>query len=271
MTIIVGVLCSDGIVIAADGMASNNLGSTSFVGINNLKTEIIQNKLIVSCAGDDSLMTLFINYLKSDNLSSLVSNSDEFAFSIINGFHAYCENLYLKPIKNGTPGQVLNDVPIDPIKYQLVSDFYSKVNQQFAAIIAFEYNGHHFAYTLNGFQPPQMIRDGGIWYKIIGSGGLIGWPSIHLIKNILNIKTQPSVENAIQLAYWTIDHSIEASSGGIGGEIKITKLEKAENNTYKIENVDVTGTKEYINDMYQYIHKFVGDNITTTKAPTLPT
>jgi len=39
MTIIIGVLCDDRVVIGSDGMASNNIGNMNFVGLPNLKRE----------------------------------------------------------------------------------------------------------------------------------------------------------------------------------------------------------------------------------------
>ncbi len=201
MTIIVSILCNDGVVIGCDGMASNNLGVTNFVGVDNLKTEIINDKFIIACAGDDNLMTLFINFLKlSYDSFPHCNSSDEVAFSIVNGFREYCEKQYINPILNNSVN-VVNNVPIilDPIKNQLINEFYKKISDQFQAIISFEKNGEHFIYSLQGFQPPAMMRDKGIWYKIIGSGMLIGAPSIHLIKKILNIKEKPNIDKAIQL------------------------------------------------------------------------
>jgi 20S proteasome alpha/beta subunit len=64
MTLLVGILCEDGIVVASDGMMSRNLGVTPFVGISNIKTHIIDSQLIVACAGDDNLMTQFVNFLR---------------------------------------------------------------------------------------------------------------------------------------------------------------------------------------------------------------
>ncbi len=269
MTIIVGILCSDGTVIASDSMASNNIGLLNFIGIENSKTEIIKD-FIVSCAGDDNLMTVFINFLNSYSRPSVIQNSDCIAFSISGGFRQYCERLYIDPIKLDTPIQVINNQVfiLDPIKQQLIANFYKKIDEQFHAIITFEHNGNHFLYYFAGFQPPQTLRDNGLWYKIIGSGNLIGMPSIHLIKNILNIKYKPNVEKAIQLAYWTIHHSIEASSGGIGGNIKIIKLQRNDEK-YLFENVDTTGCKEYIDNMYQHIHNFNTEIKSSELLPTI--
>ena len=58
MTIGIGVLCKDGVVIASDGMCSAGL-----VGVDNLKTHIIQNKIVCCCAGADNYLQFFINFL----------------------------------------------------------------------------------------------------------------------------------------------------------------------------------------------------------------
>ena len=71
MTILVGILCEDGAVVASDGMCSMNLGPTPFVGMSNLKIHIIDEQLIVACAGADNYMTLFVSFLQSHYLALL--------------------------------------------------------------------------------------------------------------------------------------------------------------------------------------------------------
>lgn len=94
-----------------------------------------------------------------------------------------------------------------------------------------------------------------VWYEIIGSGFLIGKLSIRLIQNILNIKDVPTVDEAVNFAYWTVKHAIEVSSGGIGGEITIAQIK----NNEKAKIVDIKSAEEYIKNMYEYIHAFGKD------------
>lgn len=46
MTILIGILCEDGAIIASDGVASYNLANNiPFVGLSNVKTHVIDNNL----------------------------------------------------------------------------------------------------------------------------------------------------------------------------------------------------------------------------------
>jgi hypothetical protein len=269
MTIIVGTLCQDGVIIAADGLASNNLSNnTPFVGIENLKVEEIKNT-IIACAGHDYLMTLFINYMQTEfSRPSHCSNSDEVACLLIKGFQGYWHRLYIAPLLHNSKIQIINKSPVleDPIKNQQVCSEFQKINEGFEAMFAFEFNNQHFLYTVYGLNQPTMLRENGMWYTILGSGYFTGLPSIHLIKKVLNIQEKPSIEKGIQLTYWTIKHAIEVTSGGIGGKITLIKLGKTSTG-YKIEKVDTTGTEEYITSIYDHIYSFVCEIKNSEHAP----
>jgi ATP-dependent protease HslVU (ClpYQ) peptidase subunit len=252
MTIIVGALCNDGVIIAADGMVS-----TGFVGLDNLKIETI-NEMIVACAGSDSLMTLLMNYLRTEyNRPNDCKNSDDVAASIIEGFRLYWQRLYIQTIWQLE----------DSIKTELIARYYQEMNENFQAMIVFTFEKEHYIYVVIGFNPPVMLRENGVWYFILGSGVNTGLPSIHLIKKVLNIQEKPYIEKGIQLAYWTVKHAIEVTSGGIGGKITLLKLARTTDDSYAIEQVDTTGTEEHIKAMYNHIHSFKHDMEDPEKAP----
>lgn len=245
MTIIVGILCQDGCIVASDGMASNNLGTTPFVGIQNNKIHKIENDLIMSCAGDDNLMTLFLNFLEKNYKKLKQENSftcpielateigSQFSNQILNAYgkyHPLFQEHYINSIKT-LPG--LN----------------------FAAIVAFEFCGKHYMFGYDGLLNPSKIRENGIWYSIIGSGALVAKPSIHLVKKILKIEKQPDVNQGSILAYWTISHAIEVSSGGIGGDISLFSLAKSESQ-YKVSEGKTEECQAVIKEMYDYIWKY---------------
>jgi hypothetical protein len=247
MTIIVGILCNKGCVIASDGMASNNLGTTPFVGIENTKIHLVKNELLVSCAGEDNLMTLFINFLENNYLSlkkTHESSAIDLANSIGAGFAHTIIDLYNKyPTELGT---------------HYLGLIKQRGGLEFGAIIAFAFQGSHYMFGYNGSLVPSMVRDNGIWHSIIGSGELVAKPSIHLVKKILNITKKPDTSKGSILAYWTIEHAIEVSSGGIGGNILLFSLTKQldGSNSYKISEGKTSEYKSFIEDTYRHIWEY---------------
>lgn len=227
------MLCKDGIVLASDGMESHNLGGTNFVGFDNLKTHIINNALIVSLAGSGKVMQDFITYLQQQNHININD--------ICGGFMKYYFNTF-----NTYPQEIRN---------VFISDIANKISQgqfDFNALIGIKNGLEYELYSIGGNMQLQKKRKECVWYEIIGSGVLIGKPSIRLIQKILNIKEIPTVDEAVNFAYWVIQHAIDVSSCGIGGNITIAQIKNNENT----QVIDISSAKEYIQNMYDYIHQF---------------
>ena len=67
-----------------------------------------------------------------------------------------------------------------------------------------------------------------------------------------NKKGISTADEAVNFAYWVIQHAIDVSSGGISGNITIAQIKNNENTQF----VDISSAKEYIQNMYDYIHQF---------------
>lgn len=244
LTILVGILCEDGVVVASDGMVSTNLGTIPFVGFSNIKTHLIGDGAIVACAGDDRLMTYFIEFLKL-NYVTLYNKYHKSPFDVLT---------FTRELGAQFANNIINNYkqyPTELVKDQLEN--IAKNGFQFQAIIALSFNGAHYIFEYDNRFNPTMLRDNGVWHIILGSGMYVANPSIHLVKKILNINSKPKVNRAQILAYWTVDHAIEVSSGGIGGETTIAVLQKA-NGEYKASVENKTSEHSvFMKDIYDYI------------------
>lgn len=263
MTILVGILCQDGAVIAADSMASHNLGTTPFVGINNLKIHSIDNKLIVACAGSDDLMTRFVYFVKliypslfekykqqnsSDVLALMTELGAQFAHHIINIYKQY-----------------------PPEWHPQVLEMINKTGFPFQALIALNFNNKHYIFSYDGLFNASMLRDNGIWHVILGSGHLVASPSIHLVKKMLDISLMPTVDRGQILAYWTVRHAIDVSSGSIGGEIKVEVLQKFGDEYRVSEESKSSEHEEFIEAMYTHMRKYSMRAHTEEQIQAIPT
>ena len=247
MTILVGILCQDGVVIAADGMASQNLGTTPFVGISNLKVHPINDDLIVACAGDDNLMTHFICFLKSNYLT--IFKEHQAKSSNVLALMTELGGKFAHHIMN-----IYRQYPAE--WYSQVLETFNRNGFSFQAVIALHFNHNHYMFSYDNRFNAMMLRDNGIWHIILGSGHLVANPSIHLVKKILNIKLMPKVDRGQILAYWTVSHAIDVSSGGIGGEIKIAVLQKSGEKYVVSTANNISEHEEFIEDMYKHIWRY---------------
>ena len=174
MTIGIGILCKDGIVFASDGMCS-----AGPVGVDNLKTHIVKDRIVFCCAGADNYLQFFLNFLnlKFNEFQFDVPNrtADNIISSIVNGFYTYISALMVVNIPPHTQNILLQ---------RLQNDFLSQPSQ-FQAIVGFFHNSNFYLYRIEGLTP-SPIKPTGMWYTIIGSGFFHGMPSIHLIKKITN-------------------------------------------------------------------------------------
>jgi len=239
MTISLGILCKDGVVLASDGMVSLNAYNTNFVGIDNLKIYIVQN-FIFGFAGNDDLMRHFVSYMSEVELTA--ENPNLLVSNICSNFLYYYYKFY-----NNYPEQIKN---------QILTKFHNDIaNSQLNILFAFYINNDFYLYEIGQNLQFAQIKQDCSWYKIVGSGDLVGYPSIGLINNLLNIKSAPSVDEAIIIAHWTIEQAIDTSSGGIGGNVTIACL-KNENDTFRSNYCDTNDSKEYMLDFYKHVHSF---------------
>lgn len=254
MTIGIGVLCRDGVVIASDGM-----GAAGPVGVDNLKTHIIQNRIVCCCAGADRYLQFFLNFLNLKfnefHFDAPNRTADEIISSIVTGFYTYVTVLMSTNIPAHTQNTLLQS---------LQNDFLQNI--QFAAVIGFYHCNNFYLYRVDGLIV-SPIQPTGTWYTIIGSGFTNGMPSIHLIKKIIQIDSIPNVANAVNLAYWTVDHAIEVSSAYIGGNVAIASIRKNNDNTFSVQTENTEQCKGFVEDVYRHIKTYFEQPAEVARVP----
>lgn len=197
MTILVGIKCSNGIVVASDSAATFSAGAmpTSEHSVQKVKT-LSGNSLIVAGTGSVGLGQRF---------ESVVN--DIWAANKLRG-------------KNRIDGGVI----ISRAMLQNMSQTGFKADQ-FGALLAFPLDGdvHLCEFATTDFQP-EFKED--IWYVSMGSGQLIVDPFLSLIRKVFWQDESPNLQDGIFAAVWAIQHAIETNAGGVDGPIQIATLER---------------------------------------------
>ena len=253
MTIVVGALCSDGVVIASDGMLSMGYpGQPAFAGFDNLKTHIISDKLIVASAGSDKVMNIFLEFLHAE-IDTIFESHYNTSFDLCSAIHSQ----YLNYINTTFASY--------PSIFLLNNKLSNEIQHDFSAIIAFKFEDLHYLYRFFGCNSPEYIKaNGELWHTMIGCGETQAVPLIQLIIKLLNIEPLPPVDKAINLLYWTIAQVIDSGASGVGGKITIAKLQKV-NNEYILEYIDTSGADEFINDFVLRINELPNKSLSQEK------
>jgi hypothetical protein len=194
MTVAVGFLCSDGVVVGVDSMLTPNMGGLNVGHHKGLKVEVLPGSQVYAFAGDLGL-------------------AHRFKF-LAEGNHAVAAQ---------------KDHPLNyplAIAGALVAQFSSTgitnpgvVN----TLLAFPHRGVHQCCVFEGAMQPRLL-DQNHYYTALGSGKLSADPFLRFLVDVF-CNGPPTVREAIFLTTWTIQHVIDTNPGGVAGPIRIAVLE----------------------------------------------
>ncbi|MBF0567933.1 MAG: hypothetical protein HQK95_03610 [Nitrospirae bacterium] len=197
MTILVGVLCKDGIVIGSDSSATFSDGTSPTIEQPCKKVHIIGSDVIVAGAGAVGLSQRF-NAIVESKLSG--------------GHHK--NKAHIETAKQ--------------ICAACISDFNSTQapGGAFGALLAFATNSsfHLCEFDINTLQPE--FKTDSLWYVSMGSGQQIADPFLGLIRRVFWKSGPPSLREGIFSVTWTLHHSIEVNPGGVNGPPQIAILQE---------------------------------------------
>lgn len=174
MTVLVGVRCSDGVVIGADSVATSSIGaSVHLMQVqSNSKIRIFDEKVIVAATGAVGF---------SQRLDSHVQE-------------AIAGNVFSMPKRREC---------VTNISRRLITDFQNSVVQvqpgrglEFGALIAAIHGGDPFLveYDTIKFQPE--IKEGNIFFVSMGSGQMLADPFLAFVSRVMWKGVMPTVADA---------------------------------------------------------------------------
>jgi hypothetical protein len=222
MTILIGILCQDGIIMGADSSATFTAGRMKTVEQKTSKICIIDNKIIIMGSGAVGL---------------------EQRFSYI------VEDFYNKGNFQNKPYQEIGR----ELSRLTIQNFSSTGVQagQFGALCAFPSNENKFylcEFNTNNFQPEFKTQS--IWYVSMGSGQLIADPFLGFIRRIFWGDKLPSCIEGIFYVAWALHHTIELNPGGINAPMQIAILDiPVGENTYKARLINDNELSEHIDNI----------------------
>lgn len=250
MTVVVGIYCSDGVVIAADSaLTINSVIEEAYLK----KIACLSDDLVVGFAGDLGFAQRFRQVVKDiwNNPERIQIGSDEF-HKIIELFSTNGIMEFLKYVR-----------PTDPIN--IPSTF----------VIGFAHAGQHHLCMLpaGNFQP--MVINENLPFCSLGSGHYLTNPFLSFIKKVFwSGESCPKLPVGIFSAVMAMYLAVELNAGGINAPIHIAILEK-QSDGYACRklhedelSVHQENCKEALKHFSKYSHFFDRENI--QNAPSIP-
>lgn len=245
MTVLVGVLCKDGVVIGADSAmtsAAGHMRTVQETGV--IKIETHYGEIVSATTGAIGLSQRF-----RQELETMLQGKE---------LHSY---------KGKTPVRYATDLAQKTIENFKRTLSPLQQNPQhgfgFGALLAFVCEGkpHLVEFDALQFHPEvkgltsadgkQKTRP----YVTMGSGQVMGDPFIAHVNRMLFGDSVPTLSEGRLLVAWTLQHVLAYNTGGVAGDMQMAVLEKLEGK-WTAHNVDVGETGQQVKDIEAYIGKY---------------
>ena len=243
MTVNVGVLCDDGVVIGSDSAATLVAGRLPTIEHEKvLKIEVHGGNVITATTGSVGLAQRFNRRIKGVvNKGDIVKGND--------------------PVEIGT---ALAELAIgDFRRTPSVTQNHPELGWGLGALIAlpinqkpelFEFDPVQFSPERKG-DPDTERGDRSPRYVSMGSGQNIADPFLGLVYHVFWKDGGARVADAKLAVAWALHHTIRVNTGGVGGPLQMATLEKDGNN-WKAEHVDEGEVMEQVQDLEDYLRTY---------------
>lgn len=211
MTLIVGILCSNGVVIGADSAATmGSLGNRTVIQPTK-KLEIVSERMILGVSGAVGLGQRFASEITTAYGERQFVNTQPIdAMNIISERfrkHIYAE---FEAARNAS-AVVGNGIASSPA---ITTSVVAMTISDKAELFQFDHQG-----------APEKATQG-LPFISVGSGQPIADPFLCFLRKIFWSDAEPNLNDGIFATYWTLMHAIEVNPGGVAGPIHIATLSK---------------------------------------------
>jgi len=225
LTSIIGVFCSDGVVIGTDSSATFSSSGLRTIEQETKKIDIFYGTVFVAGTGEVGLGQRFCN------LAEKAFKEPTFTKS--------------KPIETMTA-----------LSQKAVKDFQSTYTGfpqlqpgfKYGALVAYStgesYNLCEFDPIT--FRPELKLPEQKFFFSSMGSGQPITDPFLALMRKIFWKTEMPTVADAKFITTWALSHAIEVNTGGINGPIQMAAIRKNDKGRYSATMISDDEIREHL-------------------------
>jgi 20S proteasome alpha/beta subunit len=209
MTLIVGIKCKDGIVIAADGAATLGSLGNSTAKQSVRKLVVKHNHIVIGVSGPVGLGQRFQHEIDQLYAKGAVKNKHSadvmVAVSGAMRTHIQSEFQSANVAKNLLGGVAVNSVLASTVLAMVVKDK--------PCLFQFDAQG----------APEEATDD--LPFIAIGSGQPLADPFLAFLRRVFHPKGIPTLNEGIFWAVWALDHAIKTNAGGVAAPMQLIVLE----------------------------------------------
>jgi hypothetical protein len=221
LTVLVGVRCSDGVVIGTDSAATSSAGQIPLLRLSTDKIAIVDGRVIVAGTGQIGLGQRFTEIIRK----------------------AHSEKKFQLP------------------KVELGRYIASAANSDFASTGATKgsygallgapvaHTGELIEFAVSDMQPE--IKDKNLSFVAMGSGQLLAEPFISFVSRVFWRGAIPDVVTAKFGVFWALSHAISCAPGGIGEPIAMATL-TSQKSGWEAKLLD----QEALQELQQHVQEF---------------
>lgn len=242
MTILIGINCSDGAVMASDSGASD-----SFMMYPTQKVFVHNDTCLVSIAGNPQLGHMIMPTVAQVLQTQGVSDQHQMMLFMTS-----------------------NVRPLLTQELQVATQMNRNINSVATSLIC--------ASVINGVPSVFQIDPYGsclacstppiVW---MGSGASLAAPFLCFIERVLWGKKMPTVADAKLAAYWAIDHTLKLASGHVAPPIQISVIENSANGwiARSLSELELEETAGQVVDLEKYIAGYGSQPASTDPMPVI--
>ena len=216
MTLLVGIRCTDGVVIAADSAVTFGAGQMTTISDSQCKIEIIQDQLIVAGTGQVGL-------------------GQRFRWVVD---RVWQDPNWPKDDRVETPRMICANA---------LQNFASTKVQQghYGALLAYPAgdSAELCEFALADMQPELKTET--MWYASMGSGQTLADPYLRLMRTVFWQDGPPNLQGGRFAACWVLKHAIDAAPGGLGDPITMAVLERQESGGLRARMIEPAELDEH--------------------------
>lgn len=238
MTVLVGILCQDGVVIGADSSATFSVGGARTIEQPTKKLCVIRDQLIVACTG---------------------------AVGLAQRFERVCETLHEKKELSAEPveiGKRLSAAAIaDFIQTQAHVLGQQRPNQVPLGAIVAGWHGQQpylIEFEAGSFQPEvKAHKNNQLWFVSMGSGQPIADPFLALLRRSIAPDGSPRLPAGKFMAAWVLHHVCDTNPGGVKEPYHMAVIEVGENRRARLlDSGELEEHAQAVTAAYDYLRDF---------------
>ncbi len=253
MTLIIGIKCSDGVVLGSDGAATfGTLGNTTIRQPIRRKLKIRQQCLVIGTSGPVGLGQRYAHELQELWASKKLSGAQPEAAMVLisQAFRAHC----LAEIE--VARQVSSLVGHAAAQSALAHTVVALPLRKKPCLIQFDHQGC-----------PELASED-LPFISIGSGQQIADPFLALLRRLLWPDRQPTLAEGTFAVTWTLHHAIETNAGGVADPKQVVWLK--ESAAKELAEDELEEHLQLVQEVEGRLTTFIGQGDSSEYAPDIP-